>query len=287
LLEEARNVLEKLPERHVFSWSALIGGYAQQGQGHEALNCFEQMQNDGLSPDMITFICLLKACASIGAGDKGKQIHDEVVSRGFLAKNTVVGTAVVDMYAKCGLPRKAQQVLEGLVVRNRVSWSALIAGYAQQGQAREALNCFERMLREGIEPDEVIFLCVLSACSHSGLLKESQMLFGDMTERYGITPTVEHHTCMVSVFGLAGHFEKALSIIMSTISSDNPEVWLALLGACRKWGNVKLGILAFDQIVQLDYNCAAAYVFMAKIFAAAGMQEDADKLDAMKMNYNP
>ena len=109
------------------------------------------------------------------------------------------------------------------------------------------------------------------------------MIFRDMTERYGISPGIDHHTSMVLVFGCAGQFDRAMSVIRVMPSSDHPEVWLALLGACRKWGNVKLAKLGFDQIIQLDDAASpAAYVLMANIFAAAGMQKDAENVEALR-----
>ena len=90
---------------------------------------------------------------------------------------------------------------------------------------------------------------------------------------------------MIVVFGYEGHFDKAISMIKVMPCTDCPAVWLALLGACRKWGNVKLGILAFDQSLQLDHTCATAYILMANIFAAAGLREDAENLETMRMKY--
>jgi pentatricopeptide repeat protein len=282
-LVKAQKLHEELRIRNVISWSALIAGYVQQGQCHEALNCFERMQSEGLPPNEVTFICMLKACGNTGAVNKGKRIHNEILCGGFFSKDVAIGNVLVDMYAKCGVLRQAQKVLEELPVRSVVSWNALISGYAQEGRGHEALNCFWRMQSEGFRPDEITCLCVLSACSHSGLTDDAQMLFGSMTRRYGIVPNLEHHTCMVVIFGFSGRFDMAMQVIRAMPSSDYPAVWLALLGGCRKWGNVKLGILAFDQAVQLDDTCAVVYVLMAEIFAAAGMQKDAEKIEAMRL----
>ena len=197
----------------------------------------------------------------------------------------MLGNVLVDMYAKCGILAKAQEVLEELPRRNVACWNALITGYAQQGQGKEALNCLERMLKEGISPDEVTFLCVLSACSHAGLLNDAEILFESMGTKYGIHPNLEHYTCMVMAFGCAGQFDKATSQIKKMPCPDYPAVWHVLLGSCRKWTNVKLGKLVFDQTIQLDNTCASAYILMANIFAAAGMQQDAEKVEAMRQEY--
>ena len=163
-LAKAEEVLDMLPFRDIVSWNALIGGFATQGHNYEAMNCFDRMQTEGFSPDAITFSCILKACGSARAIEKGKQIHDEIASRGWLKKDVVLGNALIVMYVKCSLLAKAQQVLEDLPVRNAISWSALIAGYAQHQEAHQALKCFERMQSEGFFPDAITFTCILKAC---------------------------------------------------------------------------------------------------------------------------
>ena len=283
VLSEAQKVLEKLHFRDVVTWSALISGYAQHGQGHIALDCFEKMQKEGIHPDEITFSCILKACGITGALNKGEIIHEEIARRGFLEKNIVLGNALVDMYGKCGVLGKACQVLEALPIRDVVSWSTIISGYGQHGRGQEALKCFEWMQCEGFLPNDVTFLCLLNACSQSGRLKEAQIYFDNMRKRYGITPNLEHHTCMVVLLGYAGHFNEAVALIETMPSFDHVVVWFALLGACRKWGNQKLSRLAFDQIIQLDSKCGAAYALMSNVYADAGMKEDAEKVEAMSV----
>jgi pentatricopeptide repeat protein len=179
----------------------------------------------------------------------------------------------------------AQRVLEDLPIRNVVSWNVLIVGYAQQGQCHKALVCFEMMQREHIIPNEVTLLGILSACSHTGLLDEAQMLFSDMTGKYGIVPVIEHHTCMVFALGCAGHFEKAMFVIQMMQSFTCPAVWFALLASCQKWRNLELGKLAFGQVVQLEDNCAPAYVVMSNIFARAGLWKDAQNVESMRLKY--
>ena len=99
-----------------------------------------------------------------------------------------------------------------------------------------------------------------------------------MDQKYGIIPRLEHQACMVVGFGSAGHFDKAIAVMKAMpCSCDSVHIWLALLVSCKKWGNVKLGALAFDQALQLDTTCAVVYVLMANIFASADMQGDMDK----------
>ncbi|KAI5075890.1 hypothetical protein GOP47_0009966 [Adiantum capillus-veneris] len=113
------------------------------------------MRSEGLCPDEIAYVCILKACVSKQDANMGLKIHSDIVSLGLLQKNVVLDNALVDMYAKCGALQRAQKVLEEQPVRNVVPWSALIAGYAQQEQGQKSLGCFERMQSKGLSPDAI------------------------------------------------------------------------------------------------------------------------------------
>lgn len=282
-LSKARRVLEELPARNVFSWSALIAGYAEKGHGEQALDCFELMQREGIPPNAITYASILKSCGAIGAIDKGIEIHDKIASLGLLRNNSVLGNALVDMYAKCGAVSKAHRVLEGLPTRNVVSWSALIAGYAQQGQGEQALDCFRRMQCEGISPNAVTFSSVLNVCSHLGLVEEGNMIFQSMRTKYGVKPDVESYTCMIDLFGRVGHLEKAVGLIEEMPYTNHPVIWHALLGACRRWGDISIGRWAFEQAIQIDISDGPAYILMGSIYVVAGMHENARDIEAMRL----
>jgi pentatricopeptide repeat protein len=287
-LGRAYKALEELPVRNVVSWSALIAGHAHHGHGRDALECFEQMRNEGVIPNAVTFLSVLKACGSMGAMERGEEIHGEIVRGGFLEGNTALGNSLVDMYAKCGKLERAWSVLEQLGGgRDVVSWNALIAGFEQRGCGFEALGFLRRMQDEGIAPDEVTFLSVLGACGRAGLVEEARMLCNTMAAFHGIAPSSKLQSSMVACLGSAGCFDAAIAVMkaMPRFDGDEHGIWLALLGACRKWANVRFGLSIFDRVVQLDRCCATAYVLMAAIFAASGMQEDARKIEAMRLMH--
>ncbi|KAI5075881.1 hypothetical protein GOP47_0009957 [Adiantum capillus-veneris] len=282
-VSEARRVLGELSFQDVVSWNALIGGYAQEGEAEEALNCLEQMQHKGILPDAVTYISALKACAMMKAADRGKQIHDEIARQGLLENNILLSNTLVDMYSKCGDVSEARRVLEELPSRNVVTWNALIAGYAQEGEVEEALNCLERMKYEGILPDAVTCACVLNVCSHRGLVEEGQELFWTMTTKYGVKPSLECYTSMIDLIGRAGHLEKAVRLIQEMPSSNYMGIWHALLGACLKWTDVNVGEWAFEQAVKLDKSDGGAHILMANIYADVGMEEKAKHIEALRI----
>ncbi|MCO5591197.1 hypothetical protein L7F22_045178 [Adiantum nelumboides] len=142
-LHLAKSVLEKLPSCNVVSWNALIGGYAQNGQGQQALNYLESMQCEGIVPDEITCVFILKGCALIGAISKGKQIHDEISTQGLLEHHPTLGSALVEMSAKCGSLHQTQIVLEKLPSWDVICWNVLLASYTENGQGKAPFEVIE------------------------------------------------------------------------------------------------------------------------------------------------
>lgn len=274
---DARQVFDRMSKRDVVAFNAMIGGYAAHSLGKEALKLFNRMEHEGLKPDKVTYINILNACANAGSLEQAREIHTRVVKDG-LVSDISVGNALVSTYAKCGSFRDAQLVFEQMNKRNVISWNAIIGGLAQHGRGHEALQLLEKMKLEGVKPDVVTFVSVLSACSHAGLLEEGRRCFSAMAQDWGITPTVEHYGCMVDLLARAGQVDEAEALIKSMPVQANTKIWGALLGACRIHGNVLVAERAADSSLKLDPDNAAVYVVLAHMYAAAGMWEAATKM---------
>jgi pentatricopeptide repeat protein len=267
-LSDAHDVLNKLPIRDVVSWNALLAGYADQDHGDEAISCYWQMQNEKISPDMLTFASGLKACTSLVAMETGMELHAEIDRNGLLKEDVVLGSILVDMYAKFGLLQRAVRVFENLPVRDEITWSTLMAGFAQLGEIENVFRvCNKMMEEEGQMPNKVGFLSILCACSHGGLVDQGWQYFKAMWENYGITPILEHYACMIDLLARAGQLEHAMVMTKEAPFHPDKGIWLIVLGACRKWGNTDLGRQAFHELELLDDMYAASYVFMSNVYA--------------------
>jgi pentatricopeptide repeat protein len=282
-LSRAREVFDDVPYQDSVAWNALIGGYSQHGRGEEALECYREMRRKGFSPTPATFVCALKACGNLGSMDLGREIHAEAAEKGLVKSNVLLGTALVDMYAKCGALARARRVFDGLADRDLVAWNALLAGYAQLGRSEAVADAFPEMIAQGSEPDGFTFCILLNTCSHSGLLDGGRMCFERMEPCYGVIPTLEHCTCIVDLFCRAGSFDESIAVIRDMPFCADLTLWLTLLGACRKWGNVNVGILAFDKAIRLDATDASAYLLMHSIYRGAGMHEHASNIERMRV----
>ncbi|RWR84783.1 pentatricopeptide repeat-containing protein [Cinnamomum micranthum f. kanehirae] len=271
-VEDARRVFEICPFGDVVSFSSMITAYSQHGQGEEATKPFCEMLDKELKPDGFVCSSLLNACANLSAYEQGKQIHVHVLKSGLML-DVFAGRALVNMYAKCGSIEDAGRAFSEIPERGVVSWSAMIGGLAQHGYGKKSLDLFNQMLKEGVTPNHVTLVSVLSACNHAGLVTEAKNYFESMEELFGIEPTEEHYACMIDVLGRAGKLNEAVDLVNSMPFKANASVWGALLGASRIHKNLELGRQAAEMLFILKPEKSGTHVLLANMYAAAGRWE--------------
>ncbi|XVE67530.1 hypothetical protein DITRI_Ditri08aG0168300 [Diplodiscus trichospermus] len=267
IVGSAYRLFELMPERDVVTWNSVINGFALNGKPNEALTLFREMRMEGVEPDGFTVVSLLSACAELGALALGRRIHVYMVKVG-LTENLHVNNGLLDLYAKCGSIREARKVFDEMKERNTVSWSSLIVGLAINGFGKEALQLFKEMESEGLVPSEVIFVGVLYACSHCGMVDEGFNYFARMKEEYGILPRIEHYGCMVDLLGRAGLVKESYEYIQNMPLQPNAVIWRTLLGACTIHGHLALGEYARAQVLQLEPGCSGDYVLLSNLYAS-------------------
>eukprot|EP01018_Ginkgo_biloba_P006943 Gb_37396 [translate_table: standard] len=272
-----QNGFSNLSVANVVSWNGMISGYAQDGQGEEAVKLFREMLLQGVKPDHFPYTSTLMACASMAVLEQGKQVHVHIIKTGFELA-AFVGSALIDMYAKCGSIEDARKFFNSMSERNVVSWTAMITGCAHHGLGKEALELFKQMIQADMKPHNITFVGVLCACSHAGLVDEGRHFFYSMTREYGITPGVEHYTCMVDLLGRSGYLDEAEDFINKMQVKPNGAVWGALLGASRIHGNIEMGKRAAEHVLDFKLLDAGPYVLLSNIYAAAGRWDDANRV---------
>jgi pentatricopeptide repeat protein len=265
--------------RDVVSWSTMISGFAHCGKPDEAIAVYQEMDRDLVKPNVITIINLLEACSVTAELKRSKWAHGVAIRQGF-ASEVTVGTAVVDMYSKCGEILASRRAFDQLALKNIVTWSAMIAAYGMNGLAHEALALFAEMKRHGLKPNPVTTLSVLAACSHGGLVEEGLSLFKSMVQELGLEPGFEHYSCMVDMLGRAGKLDTAIEVIkaMPDNLKNGASIWGSLLSACRSYGLTELGKEAISRVLELEPSNSAGYLVASSMYAADGLWDDAARI---------
>lgn len=278
-MDSAAELFDGLPVKDMVAWTAMVTGYSQNARPREALDIFERMQNVGVETDDITLVGVISACAQLGASEYANWVHDVAERSGYgPSENVVVGSAIIDMYSKCGSVDHAYKVFEGMKERNVFSYSSMIVGFAMHGRAHAAIQIFHDMLKTDIKPNHVTFIGVLTACSHVGLVDQGRHLFATMEKYYGVAPSVDHYTCMVDLLGRAGHLEEAIELIETMPMEPTAVVWGALLGACRIHGNPDIAQVAANHLLELEPNGIGNYIVLSNIYALAGRLDEVSRV---------
>ncbi|KAI5078017.1 hypothetical protein GOP47_0007841 [Adiantum capillus-veneris] len=247
-VEEAQVVFDKLHDWDTVSWNVLMAGYAQQGDAMAALECFEQMQAAGGSPDAVTFACILKACGTIGALQQGQEVHLQVLKQHELDNDIVLASALVTMYAQCGALHEAQKVFDELSSWNIVSWTALINGYAQHGLVQEALSCFEQMHQQGLSPNAVTLACLFRACGSVGAANKGQKLHAQLVGHDSLETDIDVKVAIVGMYAKCGMLAQAHEVFKRLQVRDVVS-WTTLLGGYSQLGKDGEVLRLFDEML--------------------------------------
>ncbi|KAL0914895.1 hypothetical protein M5K25_015284 [Dendrobium thyrsiflorum] len=265
-VEEAAEVFESMFERDIFSWNSIISAFEYSADHPKALQLFRQMLCVGVQPDSITVAAVLPACSQLAALVHGREIHTYLLRHG-IRGDVFVDNALMDMYAKCGKLDDARKVFDVMPNRDVASWNIVIDAYASHGRGEDALKLFNAMTTE---PDEVTFVAVLSACSHSGLVEIGVKIF----EQMKVMPVAEHYLCMVDMLGRAGMLEKAKEMAAAAEKACGVKGWRTYIAACKERGQMERVVETAERLVEMEPEGSGAWVMAANAYGWAGKYEE-------------
>lgn len=271
----ARKVFDEMSDRDVVSWSSMIAAYVGSNTPLESLNVFQEMRVDNVQPNSVTLVSLLSACTKMINLCAGESIHSYII-RNHIEMSVELGTALFEMYSKCGQIEKALLVFDLMPEKNLQSCTIMISALANHGREKDAISLFNRLENMGVQPDSLSFSVILSACSHMGLVYEGKMYFDKMVRLYNIKPTVEHYGCMVDLLGRAGLIQEAYDIIKNMPLEPNAVILRSFLGACQNHGWVPS--LDADLMSKLESELGANYVLTANVFSVHSSWKEASDL---------
>uniref|UniRef100_A0A0D9WTR7 Pentacotripeptide-repeat region of PRORP domain-containing protein n=1 Tax=Leersia perrieri TaxID=77586 RepID=A0A0D9WTR7_9ORYZ len=268
-LADARRVFIGIGSmKSMVSWTCMINACCENGQPIEALKVFKEMTLAGFKVDDVTLLAVITACTMLDCrSELGKWVDKYANENGFL-ENTRVANALIHMHGKMGRVKRSCDIFDSINVRSVVSWTAIIQSLAVQGHGVAALVRFSQMLRQGFQPDEIVFLSVINACGHSKLVNEGRQLFKSMVEEYHITPWMEHYGSMVDLLCKAGMLEEAFEFVLAMPVRPDPVIWRVLTGACRDQGNAILARKVIDHVIDLEPDYEGNYVLASNLYAA-------------------
>jgi len=273
-MELSKHVFSKLPEVDIVCWNSMLAGFSINALEQDALSVFKQMRRLGFFPSEFSFATIVSSCAKLSSLFQGQQFHAQIIKDGFL-DDIYVGSSLIEMYCKCGDIHGARCFFDVMPGKNTVTWNEMIHGYAQNGGGHSALCLNNDMISSGEKPDDITFVAVLTACSHSSLVDEGLEIFNAMLRKFGVVPKLDHYTCIIDCLSRAGRFHEVEVFLDTMPCKDDAVVWEVVLSSCRIHGNLALAKRAAEELYRLEPQNSASYVLLANTYSSLGRWDDA------------
>ncbi|KAJ0982905.1 hypothetical protein J5N97_011160 [Dioscorea zingiberensis] len=147
-------VFERMPERNVMHWTAMICGLAFNGHGNDALAFFREMRQARVIPNEITFTGVLNACCHAGLVEEGQKYFCSMVEEFSLEPGIHHYGCMVELFAKVGRLEEAYGVIQSMKVEpNIIVWTSLLAACKKHGKFEVAEKVIDKVLAM-VDPDE-------------------------------------------------------------------------------------------------------------------------------------
>ncbi|KAI5082554.1 hypothetical protein GOP47_0002297 [Adiantum capillus-veneris] len=303
-LEEARLVFCMSQVRSVYTWNSIISAHAKLGNGRATLHLYACMLDEGVAPDNVTFLCILKACATL---TEGMLMHTHVIFFG-LNVNSALGSALVECYALFGRLDDAQYVFDRVNTPDVVLWGTIISAYAQHFDAN-ALELFNTMHSTGAAPSHFILNCTLKVCAstsdaqilHDHIMRnefDSDLILGSsLVDAYAKLGDLDVANCVFNklakhdvvswgalIDGYARHdcglaaLELFCQMEESNIKADSA-IFLSVLEACAQIRNVNLGRKLHEIILKNGFHVDILIMSsLVNLYAVCGYLDEAHGL---------
>ncbi|CAI0462833.1 unnamed protein product [Linum tenue] len=245
-LNFASRTFSQIPNPSTNDWNAILRGLIIGPSPSDAFLWYRSMLRGSYRIDALTCSFVLKACARVLALSDSLQLHSHVVRKGFSA-DALLGTTLLDLYAKAGDIGSAQKVFDEMAKRDIASWNALISGLAQGEKPDEALGLFKRIEIDGFKPNEITVLGGLSACSQLGAFKEGDKIY-DYIRSERLDGNVQVCNAVIDMYAKCGFVDKAYSVFQTMSCDKSLVTWNTMIMAFAMHGDGDKALQLFHQM---------------------------------------
>ncbi|OWM69147.1 hypothetical protein CDL15_Pgr025334 [Punica granatum] len=242
---DAVRVFDEMGERDAACWNTVMSCCYQSGRPEKALELFERMKGSGVKPSLVTFTTAISSCSRLLDLERGKEIHGELVKCG-LPLDGFVGSALVDMYGKCGELEKAKEIFEQMPEKTVISWNAMISGFSLIGDSSLCIGLLKRMNGEGIKPSLATLSSILTAASRSAQLQDGKFIHGYII-RNGVALDLFLDCSLIDFYFKCGRVASAENVFRKSGRMD-VNSWNVMISGYASVGNYFEALEIFDEM---------------------------------------
>ncbi|GFP88830.1 pentatricopeptide repeat-containing protein at5g04780 [Phtheirospermum japonicum] len=285
LVDYARKVFDEMRLRSVVSWNTVIGAHSRNGDGLGALKLFVRMLRQGSEFSEFALSSVLCACASKCLSFESKQLHAFAVKT-CMESNAFVGTALLDVYAKCNFVDDALRVFESMREKSDVTWSSMIAGFVQNDLYEEALSLFLWARRSNVETNMFIISSVLSACAALAALIVGKQMHA-LVYKTGFGRNEYISSSLVDLYAKCGSIKQSYAVF-SNVDEKNVVLWNTMISGFARHARPLEAMILFEKMQQTFMSPnEVTYVSVLSACAHMGLSEKGRSyFDSMEKEHN-
>ncbi|KAE8646637.1 pentatricopeptide repeat-containing protein At5g04780, mitochondrial [Cucumis sativus] len=247
----ARQVFDEMPSRSLVSWNTMIGSLTQNGEENEALDLLLQMQREGTPFSEFTISSVLCACAAKCALSECQLLHAFAI-KAAMDLNVFVATALLDVYAKCGLMKDAVCVFESMPDRSVVTWSSMAAGYVQNEMYEQALALFRKAWETGLKHDQFLMSSVICACAGLAAMIEGKQM-NALLSKSGFCSNIFVASSLIDMYAKCGGIEESYKVFRD-VEKRNVVLWNAMISGLSRHARSLEVMILFEKMQQMGLS---------------------------------
>ncbi|XP_052186683.1 pentatricopeptide repeat-containing protein At3g12770-like [Diospyros lotus] len=285
-IQSARWVFERMPDKSLVSWNAMISGCVQNGFVQESFGLFHRLVNAGGGFNSVTIVSLLQGCSQRADLESGKLLHGFILRKG-LELNLILSTTLVDLYLKCGALQLATSVFNDMKDKNVITWTAMLAGLAQNGRAEDALKLFHQMQEEGVTANSFTLVSLLHSCAHLGSLRKGRSVHAHLIRR-GFAFDVISMTALVDMYAKCGKMDSAARVFENGCVSKDVILWNSMITGYGMHGHASEALSLYGRMIEegIKPNQATLVSLLAACSHSGLLNEGICLFNCMEANLN-
>lgn len=254
-LEIYNDILDESARKNVYICNSILSCLVRSGKFVSGMKLFDQMKQDGLTPDIVTYNTLLSGCIKIKHGySKALELIKELRYNGLEIDCIMYGTLLA-VCASNNLRQEAQSYFDQMRVEghspNLYHYSSLLNAYSSDGDYKKADEFVQEMKSAGLEPNKVILTTLLKVYVRGGLFEKSRQLLTEL-EAIGYAEDEMPYCSLMDGLSKAGHIDEAKSLFeemkKKNVKSDGYAHSIMIAAFCRAelFVDAKLAALDFE-----------------------------------------
>ncbi|KAL8201313.1 hypothetical protein R6Q57_012652 [Mikania cordata] len=267
-IESSVALYENIPRKTLEICNSLMTSLAHCGIVEDVIEMFGLMVDEDIGFDEVSLSTTINTLSksTYASLTSCKLLHHCAVKSGF-DHDLAVSCSLIDSYSRFGDVKSYCQVFEQLSSPNVTCFTSMISAYSRNKMGMQCCKFLEAMISKGLKPDKVTFLCVLTACNHSGMVQEGKMVFESMKTVHGIDPESQHLACMIDLLGHKGLLEEAERLLKQTQVNNDSVIWSLLLRHCKAHRNDMVGKRIAEIVIKLEPENPSIWLQVSKFYS--------------------